>query len=194
LSKQSHCSSFVLYSGLESARFGEQFKDDFGMSTHDTSLQYTAAPEGVCFGCGSSNPHGLHIKSFWHEDGVHVMAEHVPEAKYCGWPELVYGGLIAMLVDCHSNWTAMAYHYRAEQREPESQPRINCVTGNLGIKFIKPTPMGVPLTLKAKVEGEVGRKTRVICEVYAGDMLTAVGDSVFVRVDTEQLAAAAHGR
>jgi hypothetical protein len=164
------------------------------MSPLDTSLQDTAAPDGVCFGCGSSNPHGLHIKSFWHDDGVHVMAEHVPEAKYCGWPELVYGGLIAMLVDCHSNWTAMAYHYRAEQREPESLPRINCVTGNLGIKFIKPTPMGVPLTLKARVDGEVGRKTRVICEVYAGYVLTAVGDSVFVRVDTEQLAANAHGR
>ena len=73
-------------------------------------------------------------------------------------------------------------------------PRINCVTGNLGIKFIKPTPMGVPLTLRAKVEGEVGRKTRVICEVYAGDVLTAIGDSVFVRVDTEQLAAVAHSR
>lgn len=164
------------------------------MSPLDTSLQDTAAPDGVCFGCGSSNPHGLHLKSFWHEDGVHVMAEHVPEAKYCGWPELVYGGLIAMLVDCHSNWTAMAYHYRAEGREAESLPRINCVTGNLGIKFIKPTLMGVPLTLKAKVEGEVGRKSRVICEVYAGDVLTAVGDSVFVRVDTEQLAANAHGR
>ncbi|MNN83539.1 hypothetical protein D3C81_2005900 [compost metagenome] len=54
--------------------------------------------------------------------------------------------------------------------------------------------MGVPLTLRAKVEGEVGRKCRVICEVYAGDVLTAVGDSVFVRVDTGQLAAAAHGR
>jgi len=25
-----------------------------------------------------------------------------------------------MLVDCHSNWTAMAYHYRAEGREPDS--------------------------------------------------------------------------
>ena len=54
--------------------------------------------------------------------------------------------------------------------------------------------MGVPLTLRAKVEGEVGRKTRVICEVYAGDVLTAIGDSVFVRVDTEQLAAVAHSR
>ena len=114
---------------------------------HPTSLQDTTAPEGVCFGCGSSNHHGLHIKSHWHEDGVHVVAEHLPDAKYCGWPDLVYGGLIAMLVDCHSNWTAMAYHYRNEQREPGSLPRIDCVTGNLGIKFIKPTPMGVPLTL-----------------------------------------------
>ena len=158
------------------------------------SLQDSAAPEGVCFGCGTSNVHGLHVKSFWHEDGVHVIAEHLPDAKYCGWPDLVYGGLIAMLVDCHSNWTAMAFHYRAQQREVDSLPRINCVTGNLGIKFIKLTPMGVPLTLRARVEGEVGRKSRVICEVYAGDVLTAVGDSIFVRVDTAELASQAHGR
>ena len=164
------------------------------MTSLDTALQASAAPEGVCYGCGGSNPHGLHIKSYWHEDGVHVLAEHVPDAKYCGWPDLVYGGLIAMLVDCHSNWTAMAYHYRAENREPGSLPRIDCVTGNLGIKFIKPTPMGVPLTLKARVEGEVGRKSRVICEVFAGEVLTAVGDSVFVRVDASSLADAAHGR
>ncbi|WP_339539208.1 PaaI family thioesterase [Pseudomonas sp. RA_15y_Pfl2_54] len=164
------------------------------MSSLDTSLQDSAAPEGVCYGCGGRNPHGLHIKSHWHEDGVHVLAEHVPDAKYYGWPDLVYGGLIAMLVDCHSNWTAMAYHYRAQNREPGTLPRIDCVTGNLGIKFIKPTPMGIALTLRAKVEGEVGRKTRVICEVFAGEVLTAVGDSVFVRVDTGQLADAAHGR
>ncbi|MDX9674192.1 MULTISPECIES: PaaI family thioesterase [unclassified Pseudomonas] len=164
------------------------------MPRFETPLQDLAAPEGVCYGCGGRNPHGLHVKSSWHEDGVHVMAEHLPDDKYSGWPDLVYGGLLAMLVDCHSNWTAMAYHYRQEQRAPGSLPRIDCVTGNLGIKFIKPTPMGVPLTLRAKVEGEVGRKTRVICEVYAGDVLTAIGDSVFVRVDAGQLADAAHGR
>ncbi|MEO5829070.1 MAG: PaaI family thioesterase, partial [Rhodanobacter sp.] len=125
------------------------------------------------------------------EDGVHVVSTHLPDADFHGWPGLVYGGLIAMLVDCHSNWTAMAYHYRAECRAPDSKPRIDCVTGNLGVKFLKPTPMGVPLTLKARVDGEVGRKTRVLCEVYAGDVLTAQGDSVFVRVDTAQLAEAA---
>lgn len=157
----------------------------------EPALQDLAAPDGVCYGCGSAHPRGLHIKSHWHEDGVHVVATHLPGADFHGWPGLVYGGLIAMLVDCHSNWTAMAYHYRAEHRAPDSKPRIDCVTGNLGVKFLKPTPMGVPLTLKARVDGEVARKSRVLCEVYAGAVLTALGDSIFVRVDTARLAEAA---
>jgi hypothetical protein len=157
------------------------------------ALQDLAAPDGICYGCGSAHPHGLHVKSRWAEDGVHVICEHLPAADFTGWPGLVYGGPIAMLVDCHSNWTAMAYHYRAEDREAGSLPRIDCVTGQLGVKYLKPTPMGVPLLLKAHVEGPVARKSWVLCEVYAGEVLTAVGDSVFVWVDTAALAAAAHG-
>ena len=164
------------------------------MTTGDatTALQDLAAPDGVCYGCGSAHPRGLHIKSYWHADGMHVVATHTPDADFNGWPGLVYGGLIAMLVDCHSNWTAMAYHYRAEGRAPDSK-RIDCVTGNLGVKYLKPTPLGVPLRLRARVDGDVGRKTRVLCKVYAGDVLTALGDSIFVRVDTGQLAATALG-
>lgn len=156
------------------------------------ALQDLAAPDGVCFGCGPKNKHGLRIKSYWDRDNVHVVATHMPEALYSGWPSLVYGGLIACLIDCHSNWTVMANHYRNEDREPGTLPRIDCVTGTLGVKYIKPTPMGVLLTLKARVEGKVERKTRVLCEVYAGDTLTALGDSVFVRVDVGHLANTAH--
>lgn len=151
------------------------------------SLQELAAPDGVCFGCGSQNIHGLKIKSYWDDDNVHVIATHMPDARYIGWPSLVYGGLISCLIDCHSNWTVMANLYRTEGREAGTLPRINCVTGSLGIKYIKPTPMDALLTLKARVEGKVERKTRVLCEVYAGDTLTALGDSIFVRVDVGHL-------
>jgi hypothetical protein len=161
------------------------------MSTPVQPLQDLAAPDGICFGCGSAHPSGLHIKSYWDADGVHVLCKHRPGPEYTGWPGLVYGGLLAMLVDCHSNWTAMAYHYRAEGREPGTLPAVECVTGRLGISYLKPTPMGVELTLKARVEGEVGRKTRVLCEVWAGDVMTATGDSVFVRVNAQQLGALA---
>jgi hypothetical protein len=54
--------------------------------------------------------------------------------------------------------------------------------------------MGVELLLKARVEGEVGRKTLVLCEDWAGDVLTVSADSVFVRVDTEKLKLKAHGQ
>ncbi len=158
------------------------------------SLQDLTSPHGMCFGCGSNNTEGLQLKSYWNTEGSQVVASILPDAKYCGWPELVYGGFIAMLVDCHSNRTAMAHHYRAEEREPGSQPFIECVTGHLGIKYIKPTPMGQELTLRAWVEGPVGRKSQIICEVYANDVLTAIGDSIFVRVDTSRLADQAHVR
>jgi len=156
------------------------------------ALQDLAAPDGVCFGCGSMNPHGLRIKSYWDTDNLHIITTHLPAPRFLGWPSLVYGGLISCLIDCHSNWTAMANHYRAEGREAGTLPRIDCVTGSLGVKFIKPTPMGVPLMLKARIEGAVSRKTRVLCEMYAGDTLTALGDSVFIRVDVGHLAKTAH--
>ena len=86
----------------------------------------------------------------------------------------------------------MANHYRSKGRAVGTLPRIDCVTGSLGIKYINPTPMGIMLTLKARVEGEVKLKTRVLCEVYAGDTLTAIGDPIFVRVDIGHLAKTAH--
>lgn len=165
---------------------------EFTMDLQNNSLQDLAAPDGVCFGCGAKNKDGLQIKSFWDADNVHVIMTHTPNQRFVGWQSLVYGGLISCLVDCHSNWTAIAYHYRAENREPGTLPGIHCVTGSLGVKYIKPTPMGVPLTLKAHVEGQVGRKSRVVCEVYADNTLTAIGDSSFVRVEIDDLIAKAH--
>ena len=164
------------------------------MNDQPLSLQAMAAPDGTCYGCGCSHPSGLHLQSHWHADGIHLVCRHAPDSTFSGRPGLVYGGLLAMLVDCHSNWTAMAYHYRHEGRSPGSVPRIDCVTGTLNLTYLKPTPMGIELLLKARVEGEVGRKSRVICEVWAGDVLTVTADSVFVRVDTEKLKLKAHGR
>ncbi len=155
------------------------------------SLQEIADPHGVCFGCGTANPHGLRIRSYPDADGVHVVATMTPDPRYCGWPTLVYGGYIAMLVDCHSNWTAIYAHYKAEGREPGSLPQITCATGTLSVTYRKPTPMGVPLLLRARVEGEVGKKTRILCDVIAGNTVTVRADSFFVRVDIDRLAARA---
>ena len=151
------------------------------------ALQDIIAPDGVCFGCGPCNKNGLQIKSYWDTNGEYVIMRYTPAECYVGWPSLLYGGLISCLIDCHSNCTARANHYRVENREPGSLPCIECVTGSLGVKYIKPTPLGAPLFLRAFVEGAIGRKTRIICEVYVDETLVVLGDSIFVRVDVEHL-------
>jgi hypothetical protein len=139
------------------------------------ALQDICLPNGTCYGCGSANPDGLQIKSFWSGDRQFVVAQFQPQARFSsGFKNAMYGGLIASLIDCHSNWTAMAFGYKADGREPGTLPLIASVTGSLGVKYLKPTPMDHTIHLKAWVDGEVGRKTRVLCEL---------GDSIFVRID-----------
>ena len=162
------------------------------MTDSPVALQDLSTPQGQCFGCGPQHPEGLKIKSHWSDDGKTVISRFTPDKRYIGWPGLVYGGFIAMLVDCHSNHTTIAHHYRQDGRTPgDGGELIDCVTGFLGISYQKPTPLGIELTLKAWVEGEVGRKSKVICEVWAGDIMTCRGDSIFVRVQAAKLRAQA---
>src|SRR5690606_39267736 len=100
----------------------------------------------MCYGCGPANPDGLHIKSYWSDDGQFVVATFTPQPKHTsGLKEALYGGMIASLIDCHSNWTAIAFGYRAAGREPGTLPRIMSVTGSLGVKYLKPTPLNATL-------------------------------------------------
>ena len=152
------------------------------------SLQHLAFPDLRCYGCGPANPDGLHLESSWSADGDAVVSTFQPAAKFTsGLAGALYGGLIASLVDCHSNWTAMAFATRAEGRRMGEPPPVATVTGTLGVRFLKPTPMGEPLHLRAWVDGEIGRKLRVICELGPAGDVTAIGDSIFVRVDPAML-------
>ncbi len=150
-------------------------------------------PDATCYGCGPANPDGLQIKSFFSEDGRYLVATFHPRPKFnAGFPNVMYGGLVASLMDCHSIWTAIAFAYQAENRELGSLPAISYVTGQLNVKFLKPTPLDQPIRLKSHVEGEIGRKTRVLCELSAQDgTLTATADVLAVRIDADKSVGAA---
>jgi acyl-CoA thioesterase FadM len=95
----------------------------------------------------------------------------------------MYGGAVASLIDCHSAWTASAFGYRAEGREPGSEPLLVSMTASLTVRYLAPTPLDETLRLRAWVDGDPGRKSRVRCEVGTASKVTAEGDSLFVRVD-----------
>ena len=147
---------------------GEQAFQDQGSVSH-------------CHGCGPDNEKGLQIKSFW--DGDEAVASWKAESHHCGGSQqIVNGGIVATLIDCHSLNLAIAHAYRAEGRAIGSAPRIGYVTGNLNVSYLKPTPMNEPLHLRAHITKVEGRKAWVHCTLSASGEVCATGEVLGIRV------------
>lgn len=134
-----------------------------------------------CWGCGRNNPDGLYIKSHW--DGDEAVAHFQPRPNQTGHKGVLNGGIIATLMDCHCMSLAMAHAHRLEGRKIGSQPLITYVTASLKVDYLKLTPLtddGVEL--RARVDKVEGRKTWMICSLYAGGQETARGEVLGVRI------------
>ncbi|MEU3557102.1 PaaI family thioesterase [Streptomyces fragilis] len=104
-----------------------------------------------CFGCGSGQPHGLHLATRAGE-GVNVTAEFTVRPEHQGAPGLAHGGILATALDDalgSLNWLL----------------RTISVTGRLETDYRRPVPVGSVLHIAAEVTAVAGRK------IYA----TAVG-------------------
>ena len=75
-----------------------------------------------CYGCGPLNDHGLHLKSRWEED--ELVARFSPESFHMAAPGIVYGGLIASLLDCHGMATAAAAAGTLREALQRVQPEL----------------------------------------------------------------------
>lgn len=133
-----------------------------------------------CYGCGRLNEAGLKIKSYW--DGDESVCIHEPNPGHMAVPGLVYGGLIASLIDCHSSGTAVAAKYRAENRGMDSLPILRFLTASLHVEFLLPTPMGVPLEIRGRVKEIKGRKVIVESTLSANGQICARGEVVAIQM------------
>jgi hypothetical protein len=141
-------------------------------------------PQLTCFGCGPANPQGLQLQSHWSDDGEFVVARFEPQPHLnAGVPNVMYGGTVASLIDCHAMWTAMAFAYRAEGRRIDSEPQILYVTGELTVKYHRPTPLDQAVFLKAWVDGGPERNAKVLVQLGPEGAVTAAGEVLAVRID-----------
>jgi len=148
---------------------------------HEKSFQENYPDDlSHCYGCGRLNQHGHHIRSYW--DGDESVALFTPEPFHVALPGFVYGGLIASLIDCHSTGTASAAAYRRAGREMGTEPALRFVTASLQVDYLQPTPLGVELTIRGKVEEISDRKVIVTSTVSAGGAVCAKGRVVAVKM------------
>ncbi len=139
-----------------------------------------------CYGCGRKNEHGHQIKSYW--DGEESVAVYEPEPYHIAIPGFVYGGLIASLIDCHGTGTAAAATYREQGRAMDSEPALRFVTASLKVDFLAPTPLGVPLEIRATVSQITPKKVVVDEKVTANGKICATGQVIAVKMPDSMLA------
>lgn len=130
-----------------------------------------------CWGCGKNNEHGLQLKSYW--EGDEVVATWTPKDYHLAFPGVLNGGIIATIIDCHCTGTANAAAHRSAGSDEHSMH----VTASLSVKFLKPTPLDRPVTLRAHVKETKGRRTTVTCSLFSGDIECASGEVVTVSVE-----------
>ncbi len=134
-----------------------------------------------CYGCGRLNEKGMHIKSYW--DGDEGLCRFIPgDHQSGGFPGNVYGGLIASLIDCHCAGTAAAAKHKHDGFELGENPFPRFVTASLKVDYLKPTPSGTELEVRAKVLEIKNRKVVLSATVTASGVITAKGEAVMVQL------------
>jgi len=140
------------------------------------SLQDVYAPNGVCFGCGPKNTHGLRLKSF--PVGDAVVADWKPKPHHVAFGKFGSGGIISVLMDCQGNWAA-AYELM-KSRNLSSPP--GTVTAEYTVKFLRPTPIDSRWQVSARATKVEGDSVKVEGELKVGGTITATMTGLFVAV------------
>ncbi|MFQ5859435.1 MAG: PaaI family thioesterase [Anaerolineae bacterium] len=128
----------------------------------------------MCFGCGVENPIGLKLSTYEMDDG-RVVARFTPREDYQGYPGVLHGGIIATVLDevLYRVWIAKG-------------PWL--VTAKIEMKFRRPVPVGVPLTVVAEAVESRGRRLISRGEIRLPDgSVGAEATAVFLELPEEQV-------
>ena len=107
-------------------------------------------------------------------DGDAGQGEVVIGPLFQGGPGLVHGGVLALLID-HALGCVGA------------GPRRPAMTVKLDLRYRRPTPLGVPLTVSARLDRIEGRKLIMSAEIVANGEVTVDAEAVFLTLTPANL-------
>lgn len=137
-----------------------------------------------CWGCGANNEAGLHLKTYPNEEGDKCIAIITPEDIYTGGvPNNLFGGMIAVLFDCHGTASAAWFAHKNKGLDLTEDTVIGrFITARLEVDFRKPLPINEEITITSSVE-EIGeRKVIVNMEMEAAGVVRAQARIIAVGV------------
>jgi len=151
----------------------EAFRERFAALEEQRAAPGARALYDRCFGCGPAHPTGLRVRCFRTAEGV--LAPVLIARQYEGPPGAAHGGIVAAYLD----EILAAAVVRGTGRL--------AVTGELGVRYVKPVPLETPLVGRAHLVAAQGRwadaEGRIEDLDGARVLATARGRFVFAEVD-----------
>jgi acyl-coenzyme A thioesterase PaaI-like protein len=123
-----------------------------------------ALREHYCFGCGRHNPIGFHLVFERDEEGV--VARYTPRREDQGFPDVMHGGLLALLLDEAMGWAMYA-------------DRVFAVTARMETRYRRAVGLEGTLTTRARITRQRGRRIDV------GLHLDVEAYALFLRMDPD---------
>ncbi|MEE8337552.1 MAG: PaaI family thioesterase [Dehalococcoidia bacterium] len=137
---------------------------------------WPGATDQYCFGCGRHNPIGFHL--VFAREGEEMVTSYQPKPEDQGFPGIMHGGLLALLLDEAMGWAMYA-------------DRLFAVTAKMELRYRRATALDAPLTVRARIERRRGRRIELVATVRDADGATLVeAKGLFVRMPPEQEAEA----
>jgi acyl-coenzyme A thioesterase PaaI-like protein len=139
-------------------------------------MMTTESPElGVddyCFACGQANPKGLHLT--FRFEGEEYVCDFTAAREYQGWTDIVHGGIVSTVMD--EVMTRLLW-----------ERGIGAMTAELTVRLKHPTPVGRPLTARARLVSQRRRLYETAAELSLEDgTVTATATGKFLQVETPE--------
>lgn len=118
----------------------------------------------ACYGCGQQNAQGLRMRFVHLPDGSAECVYTAPE-HLAGAPGVIHGGVQATLLD-----EVMGHAIHLTDVDPD----LDIATVDFSLRYLRPAPTAVPLTVRARLVRSEGRDFFVTGEIVSpgGDVLT----------------------
>lgn len=109
-----------------------------------------------CFVCGdpvTENKRSLGLEIYWDESNEETVIEIDPDSTWCGYENIVHGGIIAAISDDAMAWAVKKKHGQW------------AVTARMGLVYRKPLKTGQRYSVKGSVLKTRGRKITTSCRI-----------------------------
>ena len=110
-----------------------------------------------CYGCGQGNAHGLRV-SFVHRADGSAECRYTAADHFAGAPGVIHGGVQATLLD-----EAMGHAIHVADADPD----LDIATVDFALRYRRPAPIAVPLTIRARLLRSEGRDFFVTGEIVS---------------------------